>query len=332
MILAGDVGGTKTVLALYKEAEEGLECVREGVFPSREHASLEEILTPFLAENGSPALRAACFAVAGPVVEGRCKTTNLPWTLTEGDLASAVRAPRVKLLNDLEGTAYGMLHLPASDLAQLNKGKRPGRRGNIAVIAAGTGLGEAYLYWDGKSHRPIATEGGHSDFAPRTDVEVELLRYLREKLGGRVSYERVLSGPGVYEIYCFLRDTGRQNEPEWLARDLERGDQSALVSQHAAKGAEGAPICVATMDLFCELYGAEAGNMALRGLTYGGVFLGGGIAPKNLQLLEKGSFLRGFTDKGRFADMMAGLNVHVSTNPRAALLGAAYFAEELLTD
>ncbi len=329
MILAGDIGGTKTVLGLFEETDAELTVVREFEAPSRDHASLDAIVEPFLEEVGRPALRGACFAVAGPVVDGACRTTNLPWLLEEGGLAATIRAPRVKLLNDLEGTAYGMLHLSPSDLVVLNEGRRPRRRGNIAVIAAGTGLGEAYLYWDGGRHRPIATEGGHADFAPRSDEEVDLLRYLREKLAGRVSCERVLSGPGLYEIYCFLRDTGRMREPAALARQMEEGDPSALVSRIAAESGE--PICVAALDLFCELYGAEAGNMALRALTYGGVFVGGGIAPKNLTFLQR-SFLRGFTDKGRFSDLMRDIDVAVSTNPRTALLGAAYYADEILAD
>ena len=330
MILAGDIGGTKTVLALYRETDEGVEVVHEERASSQGPASFDAILEPFLDGVGRPALRGACFAVAGPVVDGVCETTNLPWRLDEGQLASTVRAPRVKLLNDLEGTAYGMLHLPKEDVVSLNEGRRPRRRGNVAVIAAGTGLGEAYLYWDGGRHRPIATEGGHSDFAPRNDEEVDLLLHLRQKLGGRVSCERVLSGPGVYEIYQFLRDTGRQSEPKWLAEKLASGDPSAQISVEAQN--DGEPICVATMDFFCELYGAEAGNMALRALTYGGVYVGGGIAAKNLAILRNGSFLRGFLDKGRFSDMMRGMDVWVSTNPKAALLGAAYYADEVLAD
>ena len=279
---------------------------------------------------GRPTLRGACFAVAGPVIDGACATTNLPWRLDEGALARTVHAARVKLLNDLEGTAYGMLHLPKEDLVELNEGRRPRRRGNVAVIAAGTGLGEAYLYWDGGRHRPIATEGGHSDFAPRTDLEVDLLLHLRKKLGGRVSCERVLSGPGVFEIYEFFRDTGRHVESAGLAEKIRAGDPSAIISAEAAQGGE--QICVETMNLFSELYGAEAGNMALRALTYGGVYVGGGIAPKNLALLQNGSFLRGFSDKGRFTDMMLEMGVWVSTNARTALLGAAHFADEVLAD
>lgn len=307
--------------------------MHEESVPSRQHGTFGEILEAFLADaraagvRGSAAIEAGCFAVAGPVVEGCVHTTNLPWTLDEIELAKRIHAPRVELLNDLEGTAFGMLHLPAADLVTLNAPAEAGRKGNVAVIAAGTGLGEAYLYWDGSRHHPIASEGGHSDFAPRTDQEVDLLRHLRQKLGGRVSYERVLSGPGVYEIYSFLRERGRGEEPDWLSEELADGDPSAVIS--IAASSRGEPTCVATMDLFCELYGAEAGNMALRALTFGGVYLGGGIAPKNLAFLQNGSFLRGFLDKGRFAEMLHGIEVRVSMNPRTALLGAAHYASDL---
>jgi glucokinase len=330
VILAGDIGGTKTVLALFETADdETLEPAAETKASSREHATFEEILEPFLDRAGRPALKGACFAVAGPVLDGVVRTTNLPWVLDEGHLASLTRAPRVKLLNDLEGTAYGMLHLPRSELVSLQEGVRPRRRGNVAVIAAGTGLGEAYLHWDGGRYRPIATEGGHADFAPRTDEEVDLLRYLRKKLGGRVSCERVISGPGVFAIYEFLRDTHRHEESRAVAEKLAAaGDPSAIVSAEAQSSRDD--LCVATMNLFAELYGAEAGNMALRALTYGGVYVGGGVAAKNLPLLQNGSFVTGFTDKGRFRELMRELDVWISTNPRAALLGAAYFADEIL--
>src|SRR5438132_306887 len=209
MILAGDIGGTKTVVALFDEAgRDELRLVRDATFPSKEHKSLEEILATFLSqERPKPTLRGACFGVAGAVIEGKCRTTNLPWQLDERDLARAVGAPRAKLLNDLEAAAYGMLYLRPDELCVLNAGL-PKRQGNVAVIAAGTGLGEAMLYWDGQRHHPMASEGGHADFAPQNDQEVELLRYLWENLGGHASYERVLSGPGFHNIYRFLRDRG----------------------------------------------------------------------------------------------------------------------------
>src|SRR5215470_18195282 len=224
MILAGDIGGTKTVIANYEESGGSLRQVRAATYHSRDYRSLEDILAAYRKDNPGIAPRAGCFGVAGTVIDGKCRTTNLPWQLDEQALALAVGAPRVKLLNDLEATGYGILQLPADELCALNPGSRPGRRGNAAVIAAGTGLGEAILYWDGQQHQPIPSEGGHVDFAPRTDQEIELLRYLRAKVGGRVSFERVLSGPGFYDIYCFLRDTGHAAESPQLAALLRAQD------------------------------------------------------------------------------------------------------------
>lgn len=326
-IIAGDLGGTKTLLALYHEKKGRFALLREATYPSRGHQTFEEILDAFLAAGPPEPIDAACFDVAGPVVDGRVQTTNLPWLLDERALASKLGTPRVKLLNDLEATAYGMLHLPASDLACLHPGATPSRPGHIAVIAAGTGLGEAYLFWDGKDHHPIASEGGHADFAPRTDVEIGLLRWLRQKLGGHVSYERVLSGPGLFNVYEYLRDTAGVKDSAALAAELEAGgDPSAAVSRAALGRNE--PLATQALDLFCEVYGAEAGNMALRCLTSGGVYLGGGIAPKILPALQR-SFVRGYLDKGRFEKLLRDVPVHVSLEPRTALLGAANFALRL---
>jgi glucokinase len=326
-ILAGDLGGTKTVLALYHEHHERFMLVRDATFASREHATFAEILDAFLAQGPSETIAAACLDVAGPVSEGRVQTTNLPWLLDERELASKLGTPCVKLLNDLESTAYGMLYLPPSQMVCLHPGRSPVRKGNIAVIAAGTGLGEAYLFYDGTHHNPVASEGGHADFAPRNDLEIGLLRHVRAKLGGgHVSYERVLSGPGLFTIYAFLRDTGVGKEAPWLTAELEGGDPSAAVSQAALTRAD--PLATQALDMFCELYGAEAGNMALRALTVGGVFLGGGIGPKILPALQK-SFTRGYLDKGRFGKLVGEIPVHLSLEPRTALLGAAHFALRL---
>ena len=325
-VIAGDLGGTKTLLALYREHHDRFALLREATFASREHATFEEILDAFLAQGPKETIDAACFDVAGPVAEGRVQTTNLPWLLDERDLASKLGTPRVKLLNDLEATAFGMLHLPAADLACLHPGRTPARQGHIAVIAAGTGLGEAYLFFDGKQHHPVASEGGHADFAARTDLEIGLLQHLRAKLGGHVSYERVLSGPGLFAIYEFLRDERFAPEPDWLAAALAAGDPSAAVSRAALERND--PLSVKALDMFCELYGAEAGNMALRCLTVGGVYLGGGIGPKILPALQK-SFVRGYLDKGRFAKLVGEIPVHVALEPRTALLGAAHFAVRL---
>lgn len=324
MILAGDIGGTKTVIGLLEEAGDRLRAVREETFPSKSHGALEEILDRFLGGGARPALLAACFGVAGPVVEGRSKTTNLPWELDELKLADALRIPRVKLLNDLEAAAYGMLHLDPTDLCGLQPGLK--RKGNIAVIAAGTGLGEAILYWDGERHHPLASEGGHADFAPQTDLEIQLLAYLQREFG-HVSYERVLSGPGFFNIYRFLRDTAYAEEPAWLREKLAMGDPSATITQVALAG--GDPLCTATLDLFVAIYGAEAGNLALKSLAVGGVYIGGGIAPKILPKLVEGTFIRAFTSKGRLADLMRTIEVKVALNPRAPLIGAAYYARQL---
>jgi len=327
MILAGDIGGTKTVLALYETGAE-LKLVRDGTFPSKENASLEEIIGKFFAGHDRPALNAGCFGVAGAVIEGKAHTTNLPWSLDEVELARAIGAPRVKLLNDLEAAAYGMLFLKADELAQLNPQAKPRKKGNAAVIAAGTGLGEAMLYWDGVHHQPLASEGGHADFAAQTDEEIELLRWLRKKVGGHVSYERILSGPGFFNVFCFLRESGRFKETEALKERLASGtDPNVAVTQLGIAGDD--PLCEYTLDLFCRLYGAESGNLALKCVAVGGVFVGGGIAPHIVSVLKNGCFLRGFLEKGRFRPLLEGLAVHVALNPNVGLLGAAHYAAQM---
>jgi glucokinase len=327
MILAGDVGGTKTVLALFEETPGGLQQLRDATFVSGEYASLEDILVAFLHEIGASPVRVGCFGIAGVVLEGTCVMTNLPWTLAEAALADVIGAPRVKLLNDVEAAAYGMLHLRPDELHVLHPGTQPQRRGNVALVAAGTGLGEAILYWDGTRFHPIASEGGHADFAPRTEPETALLQYLRRKLGGHVSYERVLSGPGLFHIYSYLRDSGDAPEPEWLSEAIRHGDPSVAVSRAAL--AREDPVCVSTLEMFTSIYGAEAGNLALKCMATGGVFIGGGIAPQILPALHSGSFMRGFTDKGRFAPLLQSIEVSVALNTRTPLLGAAHFALQM---
>ena len=330
MILAGDIGGTKTALALYDVAGGALRLVRESTYPSQTHASLEEILVKFLTESQGITLQAGSFGVAGPVIDGKCKTTNLPWHLDEIALASAIGAPRVKLLNDLETAAFGMLFLQPSDLVPINHLAKPRRDGNIAVVAAGTGLGEAILYWDGQRYHPIATEGGHTDFAPTDDREIELLRFLRDKHGAHVSYERILSGPGFYDLFCFLRQHGEQRPTPALLERLQGNlEDNAVVSELAITNSD--PLCTATVDLFAKIYGAEAGNLALKCLSHGGVFLGGGIGPRILPILKKGAFLSAFLDKGRFRSLLEAMPVQVSLNSQAPLLGAAHYAARMLS-
>jgi glucokinase len=324
MFLAGDIGGTKTVLALFQRSGDGLELVRDGTFPSQGHATFEEILGEFLAGQPGVPLVSACLGVAGPVVDGRSHTTNLPWVLDERELAQVLKTARVKLLNDLEATAFGMPFLRADELCDLKPGAQPTPKGNVAVIAAGTGLGEAMLYWDGQRYHPIASEGGHADFAPRDDREIELLKYLQEPSGGHVSYERVLSGPGIHNIYRFLRDRGYYPEPPWLAQTIEAGDPNAIITQLGLVGDQ--PLCSAALEMLCSIYGAEAGNHALRCVALGGVYVGGGIAPHLLPALQAGGFVRSFLAKGRLSEFLEPIPVSVSLNARTALLGAAHYA------
>jgi glucokinase len=324
MLLAGDVGGTKTKLALFDERAADLTPAREATLASQEMASFEDAIGRFLRERPAAPISAACFGVAGPVVDGRCVATNLPWQLDERALAASIPAPRVRLLNDLEAMGYGVLVLPPTALTTLQPG-RP-RSGSKALIAAGTGLGEALLVWDGARHIVVACEGGHADFAPRDDVEIDLLRYLVKQFG-RVSYERVLSGPGLFNIYRFLRDTGHAAESAWLAERLAAGDPSPVISEVALAG--GHPLCVRALELFVSVYGAEAGNLALKALAVGGVYIGGGIGPKIRPKLTDGRFAAAFCDKGRLAELTASIPVHLILEPRAPLLGAAHVARSL---
>lgn len=324
MILAGDIGGTKTTLALFEETAGHLVRERQMTYRSREHGSLTEIVRDFL-KNAPAAVEGACLGVAGAVVNGEVRPTNLSWTVRESDLAEATGAHTVKLLNDLEAASIGMLYLPPTELKVLQQGREEPAGRNAVVISAGTGLGEGILLWDGQRHIPVASEGGHGDFAPRDDLQVELWRYLRDRFKGHVSYERVLSGPGFVNIFEFLRDTHVAQEPDWLKDERQKDDPAAVVSRAAL--AHRCEIAVKTMSIFCDIYGAEAGNLALRCVATGGVFLGGGIAPKILPALMDGTFVRAFTDKGRFAKLLEGISVRVALNVEAPLIGAARYIQ-----
>ncbi|PYN26685.1 MAG: glucokinase [Candidatus Rokuibacteriota bacterium] len=326
MILAGDVGGTKTALALFDERGRDLALVREEVLPSHGFAALEDAIGRFLSIGPRVSVDAACFGVAGPVIGGRSTAMNLPWVVDEATLGASVSTERVKLLNDLEATGHGVLALPSSSLLPLQTGAS--RAGNMVLIAAGTGLGEVLLVWDGKRHRVVGSEGGHADFAPRTDLEVELFRFLRREFG-RVSYERVISGPGFYNIYRFLRASDGSSEPEWLRARMEGGDPSAVIAEAALTRSDSR--AVQALDMFVSIYGAEAGNLALKALAVEGVFIGGGIAPKIQEKLLDGTFVSAFRDKGRLTPLMAAIPVHLVLEPRAALLGAAAIARSLLS-
>lgn len=353
MILAGDIGGTKTNLALYDWTDERTEPIHLESFPSEEYSSLEEILRDFLAsplppsssieqmtrppelesptdrkadESSTPLqIEAACFGIAGPVFDNRSQTTNLPWVVDGNRIAKEFAVSQVRLLNDLEATAYGILLLRPDEVEVLNAGKPPAKRQALAIIAAGTGLGEAILFWDGTTYRPMPSEGGHADFAPNNDNEIELLRYLRGQYL-HVSYERVLSGPGLLAIYEYLRDT-KKNEPTWLAEKIKAGNPAATIAEAGLAGQ--ADIASQALDLFASIYGAEAGNLALKALSLDGVYVAGGIAPKLITKLQDGTFMKAFTNKGRYKRLMSSIPVKVVMNQHTALLGAASVAAAL---
>lgn len=326
-ILAGDIGGTKTRLALYVFAPgEGLRLLHEQTYPSARYDSLESILGDFLSGGEAPA--AACFGVAGPVGNGRCRTTNLPWQVDVARLSAAPGIPAVELLNDLEATALGLLHLPPQAFHVLQPGA-DGAPGTMAVIAAGTGLGEAILYWDGSRHHALPTEGGHTDFAPNDAWEDGLLVWLRQELNGHVSYERLLSGPGLHNLYRYLLECGPATpEPAGLRTRLDREDPAPVIAEWGLHGRDAR--CREALGRFARIYGAEAGNLALKSLARGGVILAGGIAPKILPALAAVSFLEGFLAKGRFRELLEKMSVRVALDSRAPLLGAAHHALKFL--
>ncbi len=327
MILAGDIGGTKTNLALFEHKDKRLNIIAQHQFSSREFSDLNEVIMLFRQKTSLPSVDAACFGIAGPVIDGRCRTTNLPWDITTSDLQEHLGIQKVRLLNDLEATAYGMLYVPEDEFVDLNpKGRQ--MDGNRAVIAAGTGLGEAMLYYDGSVYHPIGSEGGHSDFAPLTPQQDALLKWMRNRYPGHVSFERILSGPGIYTLYEFLVENDFSAQPASMLNIPEGKDRSAMVSECALK--EHNPLCMEALRLFAEIYGAEAGNLALKSMSLGGVYIGGGIAPKILQILANNHFMNGFLSKGRFNEMLQAMQVKVSLNPETALLGAAYYAHDRL--
>ena len=321
MYLIGDVGGTKTNLAVIEENGEWRDWRFEAAYTSAAFDNLEELLKGYIQEHGFT-IRAACLGVAGPVLDGRASITNLPWTITEKGLAQALNIEKVEIINDLVATARAIPCLDETDVEKLNQGTAaPG--GPIAVLAPGTGLGEAYLTWDGRRYRTHASEGGHVDFAPATALQWGLLHYLQGKFG-HVSYERVCSGMGIANIYQYLKETGYAEEPPWFAEKLKtRSDPTPLIVEAALDSALYCELCRATLYTFCAILGAEAGNMALKLLATGGIYLGGGIPPRILPLLRSEKFFFSYRDKGRFEDFLDQVPVYVILNPKAALLGAA---------
>jgi glucokinase len=321
MLLAGDIGGTKTDLAIFSSEVGPREALAEATFPSARYPSLEALAGEFLAEIGLP-VDGASFGVAGPVVAGRAKVTNLPWSMDEAQLGEALNLPSIRLLNDLEAMAHAVPSLESVDLHTLNVGEAaPG--GAIAIIAPGTGLGEGFLTWDGARYLAHSSEGGHVDFAPTSPLEVGLFHYLQDRFG-HVSYERVCSGRGLPNIYAYLRDTRYAEESPWLAERLAAADDPTPLIVSAGLDAEGpCELCAATLKTFVSVLAAEAGNLALKVLATGGVYLGGGIPRRILPALEDGQFMEAFRRKGRMSNLLGRMPVHVILNPRVALLGAA---------
>jgi glucokinase len=319
VILAGDIGGTKTNLALFDGSPREPVCLE--TYPSDEHDGLESMLESFLEKHPADVERAA-FGIAGPVRDGRVEKVNLAWPVEARSVAATLGLGRVGLVNDLEANAWGIRVLGPEDVAVLNGGD-PDPTGNQAVIAAGTGLGEAGLYWDGEQHHVFASEGGHADFAPRNELQVELFRYLSAHVS-HVSYERVCSGMGLANIYGFLSGRRATAEPDWLREELATDDPGAAIGAAALEDRD--PVCVESLETMLAIYGAEAGNLALKLLATGGVWIGGGIAPKVLPKLEESSFMREFVGKGRFRRLLEATPVRVILNDRTALFGAAVYA------
>ena len=321
MILAGEIGATRTRLAAFQKEGSRLQLVVEKSYLSQEHGSLSEIIAAFIKAEGIAA-HSACFGVAGPVRRGRSKISNLPWVIDARDLAKQLQLDVVGMINDLEAYAYGIDGLDSKDFVTLNEGSEDAE-GNRAVISARTGLGVAGLYWDGFRHHPFACEGGHSDFAPRNTLEMELLAYLQKK-SGRISCERLLSGPGIKNIYDFLRDTQKAEEPQWLKDQIAAAtDAPALISQLAQEGK--AAICDQSMTIFVSIYGAETGNVALNFLSTGGIFIGGSVAAKNVSKMKDPIFMESFLDKGRMVDLLKEIPVTIVLNDDSGLIGAARY-------
>jgi glucokinase len=321
MVLAGDIGGTKTNLGLYSKGRSRPRLEMMETFSSRDEPNLEYIIARFMERHNRP-VTGACFGIAGPVVKGRSKTTNLPWVISRDRIKKRFKWPRVRLINDLTATALAIPLLRGGELYPLN-GNRKGRAQNLALIAPGTGLGQALLIFQMGRYIPIPSEGGHADFSPGSKEEMDLWQYLHGRFG-HVSIERVLSGTGLYNIYSWLKTSGRYKEPPFLVKMIRDMDPAKAITQAAL--AQRSAICKKALNHFVSILGAVSGNLALTGMATGGVYLGGGIPPKILPAIKEGLFMEAFTDKGRFKGLLKKIPVRVILNDKAALLGAAHCA------
>jgi glucokinase len=320
MILVGDIGGTKVDIALCRQIDGRLVCEFKQRYQTQQYKGLPDIIRDFAKDKSLGKIR-CCFGVAGPIKNGICKPVNIPWTINAEEVTRELNLEQTWLINDLEAVAYGVSALADDDLITLNEGavEQPG---NAAVIAAGTGLGESGLFWNGARWIPFASEGGHCNYAPRNNLEIDLLKHLAGRFG-EVSYERIVSGMGIFNIYQFLRDTGKAEEPGWLKKEMESKDPSTVITDRALD--DSCSICVQTLDLFISNYGAESGNLALKMLARSGLYIGGGIAPKIASKLAAGVFMDSFTAKGRFKPLLQAIPVKIIKNKEVNLLGAASF-------
>lgn len=325
MLLVGDIGGTKTILAIYSQADKSWVCISKKTFASADFAEFDQLLTVFVDELDDRTLQGACLGVAGSVINGRCQATNLPWLLDQKDIAIRLGLEYVTVLNDLEATAWGILTLPDAQMVELNPQATLGNQGHIAVIAAGTGLGEAIIFREGKHRYVIAGEGGHTDFGPNSEQELALLNYMRIKYPDHVSYERLVSGEGLYNIYQFLKASGAGLESKAFNRQLQLHDPAAVIGNAGVMGEN--ELAVQAVKLFANIYGAEASNLALKCLPYGGVYLAGGIAGKLLPSLQQ-YFMGGFLAKGRYQSLLQDLPVRVCLNNECALEGTLDYAKK----
>jgi glucokinase len=324
LVLGGDIGGTKTRLGVFSISEGRPHLLLEKTYPSAEYKGLLFILREFL--EGHIRVASACLGVAGPVIRGVVKTTNLPWVISTVSLQKELHIERTEVINDLVANAYGIAMLRNSDFETLNKGRKV--EGNAGLISAGTGLGEAVLFWDGEKYIPSPSEGGHIEFGPRNRLEIRLLEYLFSRFD-HVSYERILSGAGIFNIYQFLRGSGNfGQEPDWLTQRIRMEDPAAVITEMA--WLKKNRLCVETINLFTSIYGAAAGNLCLKVMALGGIYLGGGITPRLIWKLKDGTFMKAFKEKGRYSTLMAQVSVKAILNDRTALLGAAYRAMKLL--
>ena len=330
MLLAGDIGGTKTILAVYSPEQGPRKPLAEVSFPSAEYDNLDEILSEFLDKQQMP-VKWACFGVAGPVVKGKARLSNLPWIIEKAKLENDFGFSSVYLLNDLEAIAYSVPMLESEDVLTIKEGKAV-LHGNIAVIAPGTGLGEAFLTWDENRYQAHASEGGHADYAPRNTFQIGMLEYLLNQFP-HVSYERVCSGSGIPNIYTYIKAKGLADEPPWLTEQLSKSsDPTRIIMRAAGQDEKTCRICQMTIETFVSILAAEAGNTALQVIATGGIFLGGGIPPRIIPYLQKPAFIEDFLNKGRLSNILKEVFVRVILHPKPALLGAACHGLERISE